>query len=122
MEMTRAMYLTMQNGGFTSGGFNFDAKLRRQSTDLEDYFYAHISGIDTLARSLLAAEKLIQAEQLSSFTQKRYSGWQTEFGQKILAGEMDFEKIARFILDDDVEPKPMSGHQELLERILADSI
>ncbi len=121
-EIVQVLYLILQNGGFTTGGFNFDTKLRRQSIDLKDMFYGHISGIDTLARGLLIAANLVTSGDLDSFIQQRYSGWQTPYGQSILGGETDFDKVMQHVLDHDLDPKPVSGRQELLENLVNSTI
>ena len=87
-EMTPAMLLFLQGGGFTTGGFNFDAKLRRQSVDPNDLYVAHINGIDTLARALLAAEAIVKENALAKIREERYAGWNSEFGKKIQSGEL----------------------------------
>ncbi|MFT3742466.1 MAG: xylose isomerase [Gammaproteobacteria bacterium] len=114
-DTTLALYYILQNGGFTSGGFNFDTKLRRQSIDLEDMFYAHISGIDTLAKSLLNAAQLIEEGRLAQFVEQRYQSWRQGLGADILAGKMTFEQIAEYASSHQLDPKPVSGRQELLE-------
>ena len=121
-DTTQALYHILQHGGFESGGFNFDTKLRRQSIDLEDMFYAHISGIDTLARSLLIAAKLITEGELQKVVTQRYAGWKSGFGASILDGKADFDTIAAHVLNNNLEPKPVSGRQELLESIVNDAI
>lgn len=114
-EMSLALYVILQNGGFTTGGFNFDAKLRRQSIDAEDLFLAHISGIDTLARALLIAAKMITSKKLESFREQRYQHWRTENNAAMLAGKEDFATIAQRAINNGLDPKPVSGKQELLE-------
>ncbi len=114
-EYTHVMYLLLQNGGFTSGGFNLDTKLRRQSIDLEDLFHAHILGIDTLARALLNASELIEKKALSNTLEKRYAGWEGPFGKKVIEAA-SLESVAA--LGESVDPKPKSGRQEYLEGIL----
>ncbi|HVV69528.1 MAG TPA: xylose isomerase [Gammaproteobacteria bacterium] len=121
-DTTLALYYILQHGGFENGGFNFDTKLRRQSIDLEDMFYAHISGVDTLARSLLVAAKLITSGELQNFVNQRYAGWKSGLGAEILGGKADFERIAAEVLKQGLEPKPVSGHQELLESIVNEAI
>lgn len=114
-ETAQVIYHILQHGGFTSGGFNFDTKLRRQSIDLEDMFYAHISGIDTLARGLLIAEKMIERGDIANFIKQRYSKWQHGLGKDVLSGKFTFEQIAEYALQTNLNPKPVSGRQELLE-------
>ena len=118
-ENAQVIYHILQNGGFTTGGFNFDTKLRRQSIDLEDMFFAHIHGVDTLARSLLIAAQLIEKGELAKFTKNRYADWQEKFGSDILNGKMDVEKIATHVLTNHLEPIPKSGRQEKLESLIS---
>lgn len=117
-ELTLVLYTILQGSGFSSGGFNFDAKLRRQSLDPEDLFYAHVGGIDTLAHALLCAARLIESGALSRFVDDRYAGWKTGSGAQILAGKMDFESIARHVHESGIDPQPRSGRQEMLETIV----
>lgn len=119
-ETVLVLYLILKHGGFTSGGFNFDAKLRRQSLDLEDLFYAHISGIDTLARGLLIAATIIENDKLKTTKEKRYQAWKEPLNANMLSGKLDFETIAKRALDNNLDPKPTSGEQEKLERWLSD--
>lgn len=105
----------IENGGFTKGGFNFDAKLRRQSLDPEDLFYAHIGGIDTLAKSLLIAEKIIKDNFLSNIRDKRYAKWDSNLGNAIMENKMNLNDLSEHIIKNDIQPSPVSGQQELLE-------
>ena len=88
-EITTALYYILKGGGFTTGGNNFDAKVRRQSIEPADLFYAHIGGVDTVARGLLNAAAMIEKGELADIVQQRYAGWQGREGQAILAGEHD---------------------------------
>jgi xylose isomerase len=117
-EMVQVLYLLVSKGGFTDGGFNFDTKLRRQSIDLIDMFYGHISGIDTLARSLEIAAALVESGQLNEFTTNRYEQWQSPFGQSILQKKTDFETITKHVHEKQLDPQPISGRQEMLESIM----
>ncbi len=117
-QYTHALYLILQNGGFTSGGLNLDAKVRRQSIDLQDLFSAHINGVDTLAKALIQAEELIKKNLLVSNLSSRYKGWSGKLGQKILKGEMSFETVAKYVETKGLDPEAKSGRQELLEGIL----
>jgi xylose isomerase len=105
-------------GGFTTGGFNFDAKLRRQSTDRTDLFYAHIGGIDTLARALLVAAEMIEDGTLASMLEERYAGWSGDLGASILAGEVSLADLADRVAAGEIDPSPVSGHQELYENVV----
>jgi xylose isomerase len=114
-EMTLAMYEILRHGGFTTGGFNFDTKLRRQSIDRSDLFHGHIGGIDTLARSLLAAQRLIDDAALGTHLQQRYSGWDSADAQDILAGNVPLDALADRATAANLDPQPRSGRQEWLE-------
>ncbi|MEM8589292.1 MAG: xylose isomerase [Pseudomonadota bacterium] len=116
-EATLALYRVVRAGGLTTGGFNFDAKLRRQSTDPLDLVHAHIGGIDTLARGLLAAGRLIEDGTLDSFISDRYAGWSDEEGRAILAGERSLETLADRAQAEPA-PVPVSGRQEYLENLI----
>ena len=85
-----------QGGGLGTGGCNFDAKLRRQSIDPKDLYIAHIAGIDTLARALLAAEVIIKRRRLDKLREERYAGWNGELGKKIEAGGFTLETLADY--------------------------
>jgi xylose isomerase len=117
-ELSLAVYEILRGGGFTTGGFNFDAKLRRQSISRTDLFHAHITGIDTLAQSLLAAADMVERETLSKAVQARYAGWDGALGKAILAGELSLEDLASKVDDDGIDPQPQSGGQELLEGLV----
>ena len=88
-ELSLAVYEILRGGGFTTGGFNFDAKLRRQSMARDDLFHAHIGGIDTLARSLLVAAEMLEAGRLESLREARYAGWDGALGTEILGGSLE---------------------------------
>lgn len=117
-DLTPVMYYILQGGGFRTGGFNFDAKIRRQSVDAEDLFHAHIGGVDVLARALLAAASLIEDGTFGEFVTMRYSGWQTGFGSKVMAGEMTLEQVADHAIEKNLMPGPVSGRQEYLENLI----
>ena len=121
MEITQAIYELLQGGGFKTGGFNFDSKVRRQSIDAEDLFYAHIGGIDVLARGLLGAAKLIEAGQLKAFVDERYHGWASGMGKKMLAGQASLAEMADYALNNDLAPKRKSGRQEWLENLITNA-
>ena len=120
-DTTLAMYLIIKAGGFTTGGLNFDAKVRRQSTDPEDLFYAHIGGMDTFARGLKAAARLIKDKVLDKFIAARYRGWKRQLGKDIEAGKVGFEELEAYTLKHG-EPTVPSGRQELIENILNEYI
>ena len=117
-EAALAYYEILRAGGFTTGGTNFDAKLRRQSLDPEDLLIGHIGGIDTCARGLKAAARMLEDKALSDPLEARYAGWQAAEAQAMLAGKRTLEDIAARVLSDGIEPQPRSGRQELLENIV----
>lgn len=117
-ENTLALYYILKGGGFKNGGSNFDAKVRRQSSDLEDLFYGHIGGMDLLARALTNAVVMIESDQLQAFKDQRYAGWSSGIGQKMLNGEASLDDMAAQSLDQNVSPQPVSGRQEHLENIV----
>ncbi|RAL50837.1 hypothetical protein DM860_015984 [Cuscuta australis] len=120
-EATLVMLSVIKNGGIAPGGFNFDAKLRRESTDVEDIFIAHIAGMDTLARGLRSAAKLIEDGSLNELVRKRYQSFDSEVGQVIEAGKGDFEMLEKKAFEWG-EPKVPSAKQELAEMILQGAI
>ncbi|MDB2409690.1 xylose isomerase [Pseudomonadales bacterium] len=117
-ECTLVMYEILKAGGLNNGGFNFDTKLRRQSCERDDLFIGHIGGMDTMAKSLLNAAQLIEDAALSKFVDTRYAGWREDFGQSIISGKQSLESLSKFVLDNDINPKQVSGRQELLENIV----
>jgi xylose isomerase len=118
-DITPAMLEIVNNGGLNTGGCNFDAKLRRQSIDPNDLYIAHIAGIDTLARALLAAEAIIKEKRLAKLREDRYAGWSSAFGKNILAGDFTLQSLADHAVKTNLDPKPKSGRQELAENIIA---
>jgi xylose isomerase len=114
-ELSLAVYEIVRAGGFTTGGFNFDAKLRRQSLHRSDLFHAHIGGIDTLARSLLVAADMIERETLSKPLEARYAGWSGPLGRRILDESASLEDLHAQVASGNIDPRPVSGGQELLE-------
>jgi xylose isomerase len=117
-EITTALYYILQGGGFTTGGNNFDAKLRRQSIEPADLFYAHIGGVDTVARGLLNAAAMIEGGQLAEIVKERYAGWQGELGRAILDGKMTLEAVSDGAVAESITSQPRSGRQELIENLL----
>ncbi|MCX7276227.1 MAG: xylose isomerase [Burkholderiales bacterium] len=113
-----AMYLILQGGGFTTGGVNFDSKVRRQSIDPEDMFYGHVGAMDVSARSLLIAEKMINDGRLEKHIAARYAGWQGAEAQNILAGKVSLDALADQVLASGADPRPVSGRQEYIENLL----
>jgi xylose isomerase len=121
-ELSLAVYEIIRAGGFTTGGFNFDTKLRRQSLDRTDLFHGHIGGIDTLARSLLVAAEMIKQGTLERLREQRYAGWSGDLGRSILAGDAPMEILATRVFAGEIDPRPVSGRQELLESAVNQAI
>ena len=115
-EMALAYYQVLSGGGFTTGGTNFDAKLRRQSLDPADLLIAHIGGIDCCARGLKAAAKMIEEKALAPLAE-RYAGWDTPDAKAMLTGQ-SLEEIAKPVLTGTIDPQPRSGRQEYLENVV----
>ena len=116
-ECTEAMLVFLQSGGLRGGGINFDAKTRRNSTDLEDLFIAHISGADTFARSLLAAEAILEKSAYADLREKRYASFDSGKGAEFEAGKLDLQDLYTLACEGK-EPEQISGKQELYESIL----
>jgi xylose isomerase len=114
-ELSLVMYEIIQAGGFTTGGFNFDTKLRRQSMDRTDLFHGHIGGIDTLAQALLVADALVQDGCIEQHRSSRYAGWQDELGAEILSPGSTLAELADRATSAELDPTPTSGRQEFLE-------
>jgi xylose isomerase len=121
-ELALALYEILRGGGFTTGGFNFDAKLRRQSIDRTDLFHGHIGGIDTLARSLLAAAAMIEDGRLERAREQRYAEWGEPLGVTIMSGEETLESLEAKVASGEIDPRPVSGRQELLENLVNQAI
>ncbi len=116
-EATLLMLEILQAGGIAPGGMNFDAKTRRSSTDLEDLFIAHISSMDTLARGLLIADKILGESDLVKLRNQRYASFDSGDGARFEAGELDLEELRDLAIANG-EPKQISGKQELFEAIV----
>ena len=117
-ELTLAMLEIIRAGGFTTGGFNFDAKVRRQSIDAVDLFHGHIGGIDTIALALVKAAAIIEDGRVDAFRAERYAGWKGELGQAIHKGDATLASIADLATERDLQPQPRSGRQEWLENMM----
>jgi len=117
-ELSLALYEIVRAGGFSTGGFNFDTKLRRQSLDRTDLFHGHVGGIDTLARALLVAAAMIERGELERRREARYAGWSGDLGRSILSGSVPFEVLAGRVHAGEIDPRPVSGRQELLENVV----
>ncbi|TWH25964.1 MULTISPECIES: xylose isomerase [unclassified Aminobacter] len=117
-EMALAYYEVLKAGGFTTGGTNFDAKLRRQSLDPEDLLIAHIGGMDCCARGLKAAARMLEDKVLINPLEERYAGWKSPEAQAMLSGQVTLEQISERVLANGIEPQPRSGRQEYLENLV----
>ena len=117
-ETAIAYYHILRSGGFTTGGTNFDAKLRRQSIDPADLLIAHVGAMDCCARALKAAAKMLEDEALEAPLRARYSGWQTDQAQEMLRGACSLEEIEARVRAANLDPEPVSGRQEYLENIV----
>jgi len=115
-EMALAYYEVLRAGGFTTGGTNFDAKLRRQSLDAEDLILAHVGGMDACAAGLKAAAAMLQDGTLEAARDARYAGWDSTDGKALLTS--DLETITHQVSANDINPQPRSGRQERLENIV----
>ncbi|MEE9395978.1 MAG: xylose isomerase [Methylococcales bacterium] len=111
-----ALLIILKMGGFTTGGFNFDAKVRRGSFDTLDLFYGHISGMDTLAQSLLIADRIIRDGEMETFLETRYAGYQKGVGSEILKGGITLVELEQWAVSQG-EPEKISGCQELRESL-----
>lgn len=117
-QMSLGMYEILRGGGFTTGGLNFDAKLRRQSCDRTDLFHAHIGGMDTMARALLVAAAMLDDGALQDACSQRYAGWDGELGRSIGAGSLSLADLHTRAMEA-AEPAHASGRQEALENLVA---
>ncbi len=116
-ELTEAMLVFLRAGGLQGGGVNFDAKIRRNSTDLEDVFHAHIGGADVFARALLTAEKLINHGGIEKLRNSRYASFDDGDGKRFEKGALSLEELSNIALNGK-SPERISGKQELYENIL----
>ncbi len=116
-ETTEAMLVFLKAGGLQGGGVNFDAKIRRNSTDLEDVFLAHIGGADTFARALLTADKIISSSAYENLREKRYNSFDAGKGKDFENGKLDLNDLYK-IAQENGELAPKSGKQELFENII----
>ena len=112
-EVALAYYHVLKSGGFSTGGTNFDAKLRRQSLTAEDLLAGHIGAMDICARGLKAAAAMLEDGGLETALKQRYADWQTQEAQNMLAS--DFDQITARVLNEGINPEPKSGRQEVLE-------
>src|SRR6478735_2725380 len=116
-ELSEAMLVILQAGGLGSGGVNFDAKIRRNSTDMEDLFYAHIGGIDTFARAPLVADQILQHGEYNRLRQDRYASFDSSKGKEFEEGKLSLEDLRNYAAQNG-EPKTISGKQEYFENLI----
>lgn len=121
-DITLALIELLPSGGLDTGGFNFDAKVRRQSSDLSDLFYGHIGGADALARALLSAVDIIEKGALKENKAHRYSGWKGDLGQMMLGQGATLDSIANHADAQKLDGKHSSGRQEYLENLVNRSL
>ena len=117
-EMALAFYEILKAGGFTTGGMNFDAKIRRQSIDPDDILHAHVGSMDACARGLLIAANMIEDGKLASAVSARYAKWDEPRNKAMLTGKESLDTIAARVLKSGLDPQPKSGRQEYLESLL----
>lgn len=116
-EVTEAMLIVLEAGGLQGGGINFDAKIRRNSTDAADLFHAHIGGMDTFARALITADQILQHSDYTKIRKERYASFDSGAGSDFEAGKMTLEGLREYAIQQG-EPETISGKQELLENII----
>jgi xylose isomerase len=116
--MALGLFHLLRAGGFTTGGCNFDAKIRRQSLDPDDLLYAHAGGMDLCARALLMAAAMIEDGVLPKAVETRYAGWEGAEGRAMLDGSRSLEEIAARVAKEGLDPQPRSGQQEYLENLV----
>jgi len=116
-ELTEAMLIILEAGGFGGGGINFDAKIRRNSTDPQDLFYAHIGGVDTFARALIVADNILRSSDYKKLRADRYASYDNGEGAAFEQGKLSLEDLRNFAATHG-EPKVISGRQEYLENLI----
>jgi xylose isomerase len=117
-ELAEAMLVVLEAGGFKTGGVNFDAKTRRNSTDLEDIFYAHIGGMDTFARAVLIAQAILDDGEYNKIRKDRYASFDSGKGKQFSQGKLELEAL-RNLAHKNGEPKQLSGKQEYMENLIS---
>src|SRR6201985_1429391 len=116
-ELVEALLIILEGGGFKGGGVNFDAKIRRNSTDAADLFYAHIGGMDSFARSLIIADNILQKSEYRKFRAERYASFDSGEGAAFEKGNLSLEQLRDYAIANG-EPKVISGRQEWLENLI----
>ncbi len=116
-ELVEDMLVIIEAGGFAGGGINFDAKIRRNSTDPEDLFYAHIGGMDTFARSLIIADAVLQKSDYKKIRSERYASYDNGKGKEFEQGKLSLEDLRAYAVENG-EPAIKSGKQEYVENLI----
>jgi len=116
-QVTEAMLVILEAGGFQGGGINFDAKIRRNSTDPADLFYAHIGGMDIFARALIVADNILQKSEYKKIREERYASFNQGQGKAFEQGKLTLEDLRSYAIENG-EPKTISGRQEYLENLI----
>jgi xylose isomerase len=116
-EVTETMLIILEGGGIKGGGVNFDAKIRRNSTDPLDLFYAHIGGMDIFARALITADNILQKSEYKKIRKDRYASFDEGKGKAFEEGKLTLEDLRNYAIEQG-EPKTISGRQEYLENLI----
>ncbi|MDB5140980.1 MAG: D-xylose isomerase [Mucilaginibacter sp.] len=116
-EVTESMLIILEAGGFKGGGINFDAKIRRNSTDPADLFYAHIGGMDVFARALVIADNILQKSEYKKLRKDRYTSFDAGKGKEFEDGKLSLEDLRAYAIENG-EPKTISGKQEYMENLI----
>ncbi|MGZ5135399.1 MAG: xylose isomerase, partial [Flavitalea sp.] len=116
-ELTEAMLVVIEAGGIKGGGINFDAKIRRNSTDPADLFYAHIGGMDVFARALITADNILNKSDYKKVRSGRYASFDSVKGKEFEQGKLSLEDLRSYAIENG-EPAVTSGRQEYLENII----
>lgn len=116
-ELVESMLIILEGGGLQGGGVNFDAKIRRNSTDPKDLFYAHVGGVDVFAKALLAAEEILQKSDYKKIRAERYASFDSGKGKEFEEGKLSLEDLRAYAIENG-EPEARSGKQEYLENVI----
>jgi xylose isomerase len=116
-ELAEAMLVVLEAGGLKGGGINFDAKIRRNSTDPADLFYAHIGGMDAFARALIIADNILQKSDYKKIRKERYASFDNDKGKEFADGKLSLQDLRNYAIENG-EPKIISGKQEYMENII----
>jgi len=116
-ELTEAMLIVLEAGGLKGGGVNFDAKIRRNSTDPQDLFYGHIGGMDVFARALITADQILNTSEYKKIRQDRYASFDNDKGAEYEHGKLSLEDLRAYAIENG-EPEKISGRQEYLENLI----